>query len=81
MQRITGWLYASAITIFSVLMVAFAYDLEQGNDIDFATTQKSKQQFLISLAKILGFKGSIAIATTAICISVYFAIRQHYRKK
>jgi hypothetical protein len=77
MKKLNYWLYAIAIAIFSSLLVAFAYDIEQGRPIDLSSTQAGRQEILISLAQALGFKGSIAVAVLVTCGSLFYAIRQH----
>lgn len=79
MQKLKCWLYAFAILIFSTLLVAFAYDIEQGTPIEQSTTQSGRQEILMWVAEIFGFKGSIVVAVLASWISLYYAIRQHFK--
>lgn len=39
MNKLKRWLYAFAILIYSALLVAFAYDMEQGTSIALSGTQ------------------------------------------
>lgn len=78
MKKLTRWLYAIAILIFSILLLAFAYDIEQGTPIGLSSTQAGKQEMLMWVADALGFKGSIAVAVLATGAALYYAIRQHF---
>ena len=80
MKKLTRWLYAFAILIFSALLVAFAYDMEQGKSIPLSSTQAGRQEMLIWAAEVLGFKGSIVVGVLATGTSLYYAIRQHFTK-
>ena len=80
MKKLTRWLYAIAILIFSTLLVAFAYDMEQGTSIPLSSTQAGRQEMLMWVAEVLGFKGSIVVGMLATGFGLYYAIRQHFRK-
>lgn len=80
-EKIKPWLYAIAITIFSALLVAYAYDIEQGIGIELSSTQAGKQQILISVARALGFKGSMVLAVLAIGAGLYYALLQQRLKQ
>lgn len=80
MKKLTRWLYAIAILIFSALLVVFAYDMEQGTSIPLSSTQVGRQEMLIWVAEVLGFKGSIVVGVLATGFALYYAIRQHFRK-
>lgn len=58
------WLYTFAFAIFSLLLVAYAYDISKGETIAPSSTQQYKQDLLITIATVLGFKGSIALGNT-----------------
>ena len=79
MKKITRWLYAFAIFIFSTLLVAFAYDMEQGISIPLSSTQAGRQEMLMWVAEVLGFKGSIVVGVLATGFGLYYAISQHFR--
>lgn len=80
MKKLKPWLYALAIAIFSALLVVYAYDIEQGTSIELSSTQAGKQEMLMAVARILGYKGSIAVALLATGAGLYFAIIQHFKK-
>lgn len=80
MRKLKPWLYAIAIAIFSALLVAYAYDIEQGTPIELSSTQAGRQEILMSLARTLGFKVSIAIASLATVTGLFYAITQHRSK-
>ena len=80
MQKLKRWLYATAIMIFSALLVAYAYDIEQGTSIGLSSTQAGRQEMLMAVAGALGFKGSIIVAVLATGIGWYYAICQHFNK-
>ncbi len=80
MNRILPWLYAIAIIIFSALLVAYAYDIEQGTPIGLSSTQAGRQEMLMAVAGALGVKGSVVIAVLATGVGLYYAIRQHFKK-
>ena len=73
-------LYTKALAIFSALLVAYAYDIEQGTPIGLSSTQAGRQEILMSVAQMLGYKGSIAVALLATGAGLYYAIIQHLKK-
>ena len=79
MKKLKRWLYAIAILIFSTLLVAFAYDMEQGTPIALSSTQAGRQEMLMWVAEVLGFKGSILVGVLATFFALYYAISQHFR--
>ena len=81
MEKLKHWLYAIAISIFSALLVAFAYDIEQGTPIGLSSTQVGRQEMLMAVAGFLGLKGSIVIAVFATALGFYYAISQHFKKR
>ena len=76
-----AWLYAIAVAIFSILLIAFAHDIEQGISIKLASTNTGKQEMLMAIAEKLGLKGSVGLALVATGISVYAAIIQYRKPK
>lgn len=80
MPKLKRWLYAIAITIFSALLVGYAYDIEQGTPIERSSTQAGRQEILMSVAEVFRFKGSIVVAVLAVSLSLYFAVAQHFKK-
>lgn len=80
MKKLKPWLYALAIAIFSALLVVYAYDIEQGTPIELSSTQAGRQEMLMSVARMLGYKGSIAVAVLSTGAGLYFAIIQHFKK-
>jgi hypothetical protein len=76
MNKLKRWLYVLAILIFSALLVAYAYDIEQGTPIGLSSTQAGRQEILMTVAGILGFKGSIVVAVLATGAGLYNAIRK-----
>ena len=80
MKKLTLWLWAIAIAIFSALLVAYAYDIEQGRPIGLASTQSGRQEILIAIAGFLGVWGCLAMALLATGFSLYYAIRQYFKK-
>ncbi|MBP7389711.1 MAG: hypothetical protein KA841_04865 [Chitinophagales bacterium] len=81
MQKLKRWLYAIAITIYSALLVAFAYDIEQGTSIELSSAQAGRQEMVMAVAGFLGLKGSIVIAVFATALGFYYAISQHFKKR
>lgn len=73
-------LYTIALAIFSALLVAYAYDIEQGTSIELSSTQAGRQEMLMFVARMLGYKGSIAVALLATGAGLYYAIIQHLKK-
>lgn len=80
MEKLKRWLYAIAILIFSTLLVAFAYDMEQGTTIELSSTQAGRQEMLMWVADVLGFNGSIVVAVLSTGFGLYYAISQHFKK-
>lgn len=81
MKKLKRWLYAIAIAIFSALLVAYAYDIEQGTPIGLSSTQAGRQEILIFFAQTLGFKGSIVVAVLVTGMGLYYAIAQHFKNE
>ena len=79
MEKLKRWLYAIAILIFSTLLVAFAYDMEQGTPIALSSTQAGRQEMLMWVAEVLGFKGSSVVGVLATGFGLYYVISQHFR--
>ena len=73
-------LYTIALAIFSALLVVYAYDIEQGTPIELSSTQAGRQEMLMTVARMLGYKGSIAVAVLATAAGLYYAIIQHFKK-
>lgn len=80
MEKLKRWLYAIAIAIFSALLVAFAYDIEQGTPIGLSSTQAGRQEMLMVVAGALGIKGSVVVAVLATGVGLYYAISQYFKK-
>ncbi len=80
MEKLKRWLYAIAIAIFSALLVAYAYDIEQGISIGLSSTQAGRQEMLMAVAGALGVKGSIVVAVLATGVGLYYAISQYFKK-
>ncbi len=80
MEKLKPWLYALAIAIFSALLIAYAYDIEQGRPIGLSSTHAGKQEILMSAAEIIGLKGSIAVGLMASGAALYYAISQNRNK-
>ena len=74
-SKINRWLFAIAIAIFSALLVAYAYDIDQGIPISLASTNAANQKILMSVAGALGFRGSIILGVLATGAGIYNAIR------
>lgn len=80
MQKLTRWLWAIAIAMLSTMLVLYAYDMEQGTPIELSSTQAGRQEMLMWVADVLGFKGSIVVAVLASGLSLYFAVAQPVKK-
>lgn len=79
MEKMNRWLWAIAIIIFSALLLTYAYDLEQGTPIGLSSTQAGRQEMLMAVAGFLGVGGSLFLALSATCLSLYYAISQHLK--
>ena len=73
-QKFIYWIYSIAVLIFSLLLIAYAFDISNGNSIDASTTQKGRQDILLIIATFLGTKGSIIVGTLATGIAIYMTI-------
>lgn len=80
MQKLKRWLWALAIAMLSTMLVLYAYDMEQGTPIELSSTQAGRQEMLMWVADVLGFKGSIVVAVLASGLSLYFAVAQPVKK-
>lgn len=54
-------MYTFAIAIFSAILVAYAYDISNGTEIQTSSTKKGTQEILVSIAGFLGVTGSIVV--------------------
>lgn len=79
-QKIVALLYSFATLVFSLLMIAYAYDISQGNEIDASSTQKGRQDILVSIASFLGLKGSVVLGTLATGTAFYIACMKSKKK-
>ena len=81
MVKLKRWLYAFAILIFSALLVAYAYDIEQGTHIGLSSTQAGRQEILMSVARALGFKGSIVVAVLATGAGLLAVMKRRHQSR
>jgi hypothetical protein len=76
-QLLIHCMYTFSIAIFSALLVLYAYDLSNGEAIENSTTNRGKQDLLISIAKLLGVYGSLVIGILATGGSLLYTIVQY----
>lgn len=80
MQKLNRWLWFIAIAMLSAILVLYAYDIEQGTPIGLSSTQSGRQEMLMGVADVLGFKGSMVVAVFSTFFGLYYAIRKRAKK-
>ncbi|MDD3005320.1 MAG: hypothetical protein PHH66_10470 [Flavobacterium sp.] len=53
MGKLKSWLYTIAIAIFSALLIVYAYDISNGEDIPKSSTRQGVQDMLVFVEKLL----------------------------
>ncbi|MCC7466295.1 MAG: hypothetical protein IT261_08505 [Saprospiraceae bacterium] len=81
MEKLKAWLYTIAIAIFSALLIAFAYDISNGEEIPESSTRQASQDIIVSLSGFLGITGSWIVGTLATAGSLYNAIQKQWNRK
>ena len=72
-------LYTIAISLFSALLIAYAYDIANDELIPKSSTRQATQDMLVFLARFLGITGSWIVGSLATGSSLYYTI-QKYKK-
>lgn len=80
MKKLTPWLYALAIAVFSALLMVYAHDIEHDIAISPSSTQAGRQAILVSAARFLGFKASVVVGILATGSALYVAIRKQWAR-
>lgn len=81
MEKLKSWLYTISIAIFSALLIVYAYDITNGEEIPPSSTRQATQDMLVSLARFLGVSGSWIVGSLSTGVSLYFSIQKHRDKK
>ena len=74
-------LYTIAISIFSALLIAYAYDIANDEVIPKSSTKQATQDMLVSLARFLGISGSWIVGSLATGSSLYYTIQKYKNRK
>ncbi len=74
-------LYIIAISIFSALLIAYAYDIANEEVIPKSSTKQATQDMLVSIARFLGISGSWFVGSLATGASLYFSIQKYRNRK
>ena len=74
-------LYFVAILLFSALLIVFAYDISDGNEIPYSSTKQDTQEILVYFATKLGVTGSWIVGVTASGISLFRIIYKKIHEK
>lgn len=81
LKKLERWLYVVATLILSGLLVVFAHDIENEVPIKLPSTNAGRQEMLMAVSRVLGYKGSIVVGILATGISLYYALRPELTNK
>lgn len=81
MEKLKSWLYTIAIAMFSVLLIVYAYDISNGEEIPESSTRQGGQDMLIFVAKTFGVIGSWIIGILATVGSLWYTIDKYKNEK
>lgn len=81
MGKLKSWLYTIAIAIFSVLLIVYAYDISNGEEIPKSSTRQGVQDMLVFVAKTFGVTGSWIIGILATVGSLWYTIDKYINEK
>lgn len=70
-----------AIAIFSALLIVYAYDISNGEEIPESSTRKGVQDMLVFVAKTFGVIGSWIIGILATVGSLWYTIDKYKNEK
>ena len=74
-------LYTIAISLFSALLIAYAYDIANDELIPKSSTRQATQDMLVFLARFLGITGSWIVGSLATGSSLYYTIQKYKNRK
>lgn len=74
-------LYTIAISIFSALLIAYAYDIANDELIPKSSTKQATQDMLVSLARFIGISGSWTVGISATGYSLFHTIKKCRNRK
>ena len=74
-------LYTIAISLFSALLIAYAYDIANDEVIPKSSTREATQDLLVFLARFLGISGSWIVGSLATSSSLYYTIQKYKNRK
>ena len=74
-------LYTIAISIFSALLIAYAYDIANDELIPKSSTKQATQDMLVSIARFLGISGSWTVGVSATGCSLFHSIQKFRNRK
>ena len=74
-------LYTIAISLFSALLIAYAYDIANDELIPKSSTREATQDLLVFLARFLGISGSWIVGSLATGSSLYYTIQKYKNRK
>lgn len=74
-------LYTIAISIFSTLLIAYAYDIANNELIPKSSTKQATQDMLVSIARFLGISGSWIVGILATSASLFHSIQKYRNRK
>lgn len=81
MEKLKSWLYTIVIAMFSVLLIVYAYDISNGEEIPESSTRQGGQDMLIFVAKTFGVIGSWIIGILATVGSLWYTIDKYKNEK
>lgn len=80
-QMVKYILTTIAIAIFSALLIAYAYDISNGEEIPKSSSRQGVQDMVVFVAKILGVTGSWILCISATTASLWYTIDRYKNEK
>ena len=81
MEKLKSWLYTIAIAIFSALLIVYAYDISNGEEVPKSSTRQGVQDMVVFAAKFLGVIGSWIIGILVTAASLWHTIDKYKNEK
>lgn len=74
-------LYSVAVVIFSALLIVYAYDISNGEEIPKSSSRQGVQDMVVFVAKTFGVTGSWIIGILATAASLSYTIDKYKNEK
>lgn len=74
-------LYSVAVVMFSALLIVYAYDISNGEEIPKSSSRQGVQDMVVFVAKTFGVTGSWIIGILATVASLSYTIDKYKNEK